>query len=212
MKKLLTLTLGALLACTVSACGGKSYSDKVYSGEADKISFHAVGGFEGSWAATSLDKMEATSIKEVSKLSKKVADQLTKKSIKYLYSSEINVDADAGWTAKFWNGTEAVEVDGKYAVKSIRASFEEVDGEIVYGDFQWIPNPVSGGPAHVENLTEDTLFVPIWQEEADEHGFDWSMNPVITTQKTGKYQLVVAQYNAEATATDCNFAMAVIAK
>ena len=212
MKKLLTLTLGALLACTMSACGGKSYSDKVYSGEKDSISFHAVGGFEGSWAATSVNQMAATSVKEVSTLSKAVADKLAKKSIKYLYSAEINVDADAGWEASFWNGTEAVKVDGKFAVKSIRAHYEDVEGETVYGDFQWIPNPVSGGAAHVENLSEDTLFVPIWQEEADEHGFDWSMNPVITTQKTGKYQLVVAQFNAEATATDCNFGMAVIAK
>ncbi len=211
MKKLLTLALGAILACGMSACGS-SFSKTVLSGEADKVAFHYVGGYEGSWAATSKNLMQATSVAEVAKLNKDVAKKLSKRSVKYLYQAEIEVKDDAGWNAKFWDGSKAVEVDGKYTVKSIRSNFETVDGEVVYGSFQWIPNPVSGGAAHVENLTEDTLFVPTWQEDADEHGFDWSMNPVIKTQKEGKYQLVVAQYTTEATADTCNFAMGIIAK
>jgi len=211
MKKLLTLGLGALLACGVTACG-PSYSKTVLSGDADKVMFHYVGGYEGSWAATSKNTMEATSVAEVAKVSGDVAKLLSKRSIKYLYMAEITVDKDAGWDAKFWNGTESVTVDGKYTVKSIRSNYETVDGEVVYGSFQWIPNPVTGGAAHVENLSEETLFIPPWQEEADEHGFDWSMNPVIKTQKEGKYQLIVAQYSAEATADTANFGLAVVAK
>lgn len=210
MKKLLTVAMGAVLLCSVSACGPK-YDKTVLSGEADKISFHYVGGYEGSWAATGKNLMTATSVAEVAKVSKDVAKILAKKSIKYLHMADIEIAADAGWDAFFWNGTEKVKVDGKYAVKSIRANYEEIDGETVYGSFQWIPNPVSGGAAHVENLTESTLFIPVWQEAEDEHGFSWANNPVITTQKEGKYKLIVAQYPAEATETDCNFAMGVVA-
>ena len=117
MKKLLTVAMGAILLCGVAGCGA-SYDKTVLSGEADKVSFHYVGGYEGSWAATGKNLMTAASVADVAKVSKDVAKVLAKRSIKYLYMADIKVDADAGWDAYYWNGTEKVKVDGKFTVKS----------------------------------------------------------------------------------------------
>ena len=208
MKKLLTLTLGAILACGMSACG-PNYSKDVLSGDAENIGFHAAGGWkEDNWKCRDDNAMEATSVAAVAKLNKDVAAKLAKRGLKYLYQREIEVKDDAGWPAKFWDGEKAVEVDGKYTVKAIRAVHQQVEGETVYSDDLWITDPWK---SHGENLSEDTLFIPPWQEEEDEHGFAWNMNPVITTQKEGKYIFVVAQYTVEAPTADTpNFGMAII--
>ena len=37
------------------------------------------------------------------------------------------------------------------------------------------------------------MFMPVWQEEADENGFSWASNPVVIGG-SGLYTLVIAQY------------------
>ena len=221
MKKLLTLALGTLLACTMSACGakkssssekeseGKNYSKVVL--EADNNTFHAVGGW-GEWAMTAENEMEATSVYEVSKLSEAVADKLAAKGehLLYLYVFEgavIGTKDDSGWTSNAKVNGEVKAFDGSATLKAIRGVYDAASES--YSDGQWIPNPVSGGAAHTESLS-DNLFISPWKEEKDADGFSWADNPVVTDEGGGTYTVVVAQYDTASTAEVAEFGMAAI--
>ena len=113
----------------------------------------------------------------------------------------------AGWTAKALIDGEVETVDGGYAVKAIECTYDEEDGKWLSS--QWIPDPHT---ACVENLTPASLFVPTWQETADENGFAWNDNPVVIGG-AGVYTIVVARYTtaADESKTDAyNYAMALI--
>ncbi len=194
MKKLFSLALGAALVLGLAACRNNDSNKK--SGYSDKVlanadySYHAVGGW-GEWNATEENKMEATSIKAVSEISKDLADTLVEKDPEFLYVKtglEIG-QKDAGFTSKFKQDGKILVANGSYTLKSIRATYEEEDEK--YVNDQWIPDPHT---AQAEGLT-DNIFFPTYQEAADEDGFDWSQNPVITGG-AGTYTLVVAQYKA----------------
>lgn len=208
MKKLLTLAC-ALLACTMTACGGgSSYSKTVLS--SDEYTFHAVGGW-GEWTATDGNKMTAASVADVAAFSKDVADKLAKKGsqLKYLYvfdGAEIGTKTDSGWTANARVNGEVKEFDGSATLKVIRAVYDK-EAE-TYGSFQWIPNPVTGGAAHVEALS-DNVWISPWQEEKDADGFSWADNPVVTSEG-GKYKVVIAQYTTPSTAAVAEFGLAAI--
>ena len=113
----------------------------------------------------------------------------------------------AGWTANALVDGEVVTVDGGYAVKAIECVYDEEDGKWLSN--QWIPDPHT---ACVENLTPANLFVPIWQETADENGFAWNGNPVVIGG-AGVYTIVLARYTtaADESRTDAyNYGMALI--
>ena len=93
-----------------------------------------------------------------------------------------------------------------YAVKAIIEDYIEEDD--VWSDYQWISDPKT---AHLEALTPDTLFVPVWQEKADENGFSWSNDPVCIG-KAGVYTIVVAQYKNASSADTPGYGMALILK
>ena len=195
MKKLFSVALGLALVLGMAACasnnGGnskKSYSDKVLANE--DYSYHATGGWD-TWSATKENKMEATSIAEVAKVDEALADKLVEKDPEFLYvKTGIELGTkDGGFNAKFKKDGKIYSANGSYTVKSIRATYEEEDQK--YVNDQWIPDPHT---AQAEALTAN-IFFPTYQEAADEDGFEWSQNPVVTAG-AGVYTLYVAQYKA----------------
>ena len=212
MKKLFTLALSAFALAGLSACGGASYSDTVLSAENDGYTFHNVGGYEGSWAATSKNLMTATSVAEVSKLDKAVADKLAGKSLKYLYKADITVketeDGAKYPTKAVVNGALKEDINNVYNVKCIRATYNEEEEK--YVNDKWISDPGDSGNAHIEALT-DNLYVPPFTKDTDEFGMSWKENPVLLSGE-GNYTFVVAQYTQESSATVAGFGFAFIKK
>lgn len=212
MKKLLTLAMGALLACGMSACGA-NYDKTVLavSGDDAGKSFHIVGGFGGAagvWSPKEEYKMAATSVAEVAKLDKNLAKTLSKKTaLQYLYSGEVTLGEGecADWTAKAKVNGEVKEFAANFTIKALRAKYDETDK--TYVNDQWIPDPKT---AHAESLTEKTLFINSnWAETPDEEGFHWDMNPVCISG-AGKYVLVVAQYTTPSTPDSFGFGLGLV--
>ena len=151
--------------------------------------------------------MTATSVAEVAKLDKKLAKKLSQKSnLKYLYMGEVELAGECTWKAKALVNGEVKEFDANHTVKAIRAKYDETDKAYIVD--QWVPDPHT---AHAESLT-DNLFIPTWQEAADEKGFEWSQNPVCTDEGNAKYTLIVAQYDAVSSETVCGFGLGLVKK
>lgn len=228
MKKLLALSLGALLAFGMTACGAKKenkssasseahqYSKTVLAGE-DGLGFHAVGAWRTAqqWEAADENKMTPASLAMVAEISTAVADKLEAKGehLKYLYIMKDAVmctndhdDWGEGNPKAKVNG-EVKTFNGTHTLKSIRAVYNESTES--YGSGQWIPNPVTGGAAHTESLT-DNLWISPWKEEKDADGFSWADNPVVTDENAGKYLIVVAQYDTPSTAETAEFGLAAV--
>ena len=209
MKKLFTFALSAVALMALSACGGASYSKEVLE-DKDGYSYHAVGGW-GEWAGADGNKMAATSVAEVAKLDKAVANKLAKKNLKHLYTFEVTL-TDASWGEAndpyaLVNG-EKKQFPGGHTVKVLRCKYNAE--KEAYGDDFWYPNPGDNQNNHVEALTSN-LFISPFQKLPDENGFSWADNPVVTSE-TGTYTLVFAEYNAVASETVANAGFAVIAK
>ena len=205
MKKLFTLAL--LAVASLTACGGQSY-DKTVKAAPEGVTYHAVGGFEGSWAATEATKMTATSVAEVAKLDADLAKVLAKKSIEHLYTAKIEIKAEsAGWTAKLLKDGEVKEVDGKFTLKVIEAAY--LAEEQTYTNTHWIPNPADTDPCHAEALTSN-IFMPSYVKEPDEHGFSWADNPVMDVAE-GFYHVVMAKYTTLSSATAIGYGFGLVA-
>ena len=224
MKKIITLALGTLLACALTACGAankgpKSEEDPLakYSKVVlvdEEHSFHAVGGW-GEWTCTADNKMTPTSVYNVAKLDTALADKLAEKGahLKYLYVFEgAQIGAkDAGWTSNAKVNGEVKAFNGSATLKALTGTYNEATEAYVNG--QWIPNPLdsSSGAAHAESLTAN-VFMPTYQQTADADGFEWSQNPVVTdvTEQGGVYTVVVAQYDTVSTAEVCEYGLGAI--
>lgn len=189
-KKLLVgvLAAGLLVGCAPSdpiAVEGKS--------------FHIAGQQEvlvdgtwtaNAWEAKATNEMKAASLADVKALDKDLYNVLKEKDLAGLYIGDVRMGvASAGWNADAMKDGAKVSVDGSFAIKCIRATYLEEDAS--YLNDQWISDPKT---AHAEALT-DNIFMPVWQEEADENGFSWGSNPVCIGD-AGTYKFVVAQYNA----------------
>lgn len=161
--------------------------------------------------------MTATSVEEVGKVSKDVADKLATKNLKYLYTIDVTFGTtDAGWTTRVMRDGKKYDINGSYAFKvgKVGKAEVEVEGEngpelkTVYSTTQWISDPKT---AHAESLTPETCFVPTWVEEADENGFNWSMNPAVIGG-AGTYTLIAAQYKEVSAADVPGYAFALVKK
>ena len=211
MKKLLTVAMGAILLCGVAGCGPK-YDKTVlaFAGDDAGKTFHVAGGWggvDGVWAPKDETKMTATSVAEVAKLDKALAKKLSQKTnLKYLYVGEVDLSGECTWKAKALVNGEVKEFDANHTVKAIRAKYDEADKAYIVD--QWVTDPHT---AHAEALT-DNLFIPTWQEAADEKGFEWSQNPVCTDEGNAKYTLVVAQYDAVSSPEVCGFGLGLVKK
>lgn len=134
---------------------------------------------------------------------------LSEKGVKYLYTIDLLFGTnDAGWTTNFFRDGKMYRANGSYAFKIAQCN-ADVDGENkVYSEDQWISNPHN---AYAESLTPNTMFMPVWQEEKDEHGFSWADNPVVIGG-AGLYTLVIAQYNTASAPNQPGFGIALIQK
>jgi hypothetical protein len=188
------------------ACGG--YSGTKLENPDKAISYHYVGGYSGVWACKDDNKMAATSLKEIAALNAEgeaVAKKLKEDGkVKYLYMVEINMgDKSSGYTkAMMINGKKYTD-DACYTFKVIRGKYDAEDKS--YSNDQWIPDPKTG---HVEALTNN-IFLPTWQEEADDNGFSWADDNAITSG-AGKYALIVADYGLASSKDVFGFGLAMV--
>lgn len=208
-KKLLTGLFACGLLLGVAACAPQSetYSSKVLE-DKESAAWALHGQFlladdtENGWNGKSNELYEksfmtATSIKAVSELDKGVADKLNERKVKYLYmyeGAQFGMN-DAGWKADFHDDKDMYKANGSYVFKAVKLSkvVDEDDPEIyVYSEDQWIHDPKVG---FTEALTE-SIFMPTWQEKADEWGLSWASNLVVTSG-AGKYTVIAAQFEAE---------------
>ena len=157
-----------------------------------------------AWEAKAENEMKAASLADVKALDKDLYKVLKGKDLAGLYIGDVRMGVtSAGWTADALKDGEKVSVDGSFAIKAIRATYEEEDK--TYLNDQWISDPKT---AHAEALTAN-VFVPVWQEEADANGFSWASNPVCIGE-AGSYKFVVAQYNNASTAEAAGFGFGLV--
>lgn len=158
--------------------------------------------------------MTASSFATVKSLSGDVYNALKKKSVVALYTIDVVLGVnDAGWTKNCMKDGALYQANGSYAIKAAQCTkTSELDDDskpvTVYSESQWIPDPKT---AHVENLTPSTLFMPVWQEAADENGFSWGSDPVCIGG-SGKYTLVAAKYSTVSSASEPGFGFALVKK
>ena len=222
-KNLLTVFLALGCAFVMSACtpkGGNSSTPEPTPGPTPLSAYTVAGQFMSKdgehaveWNYTEQGKMEESTVEAVKAIDPTLGAALEaneKLEEVYVYEGALlgcTEGGYAGWTAKALVDGEVQEFDGGYAVKAIQCDFDYEDEKWLSS--QWIPDPHT---ACAENLTPDTLFLPTWQEEADEHGFKWNDNPVCIGG-AGEYTIVVAKYDvaADETKTDqYNYGMALV--
>jgi len=209
MKKLFTITLSALMVLGAAACGA-SYDETVLPA-ADNVKYFAAGGWgdavNGNWAPKEANEMVATSVAEVAKISKDVANKLAKKNLDFLYMKEVTLDDNNGNKDKALVNGEVVEFSQGHALKAIGAT---QNSEGTYTVVNWVNNPGDSFNAHAEALT-DNIFIGPFQQTPDENGFDWNSNPVVTSE-AGTYTFVLAKYKEVSSATVVGYGMAAIPK
>lgn len=221
MKKLLAAALlcctFALAACGNKGDSGKkdgdggktTYSETVLEDKTAGTAYVLAGniGFQvgnevkaGDWGyVEGVNVMKATSVKVVSeKIGTAVADKLAANSkLKYLYLIEnVALETDekgfAGWTTKALVNGEVKTLDGGYAFKGLKMTYDEEDDKWLKA--QHYPDPHT---QNAESLTPETWFVPPFVEEADANGFSWSSNPAVTSG-AGIYNVAFAIYDVTA--------------
>ena len=171
-------------------------------------------GTQNGWGGKDTEVYEksaltAIKLSDVKAIDEAVYTALAGKEVKFLYTIDLIFGTnDAGWTTKFLKDGKMYLANGSFAVKVAQCS-AEVDGtEKVYSEDQWISDPHT---AHMEALTPETLFVPVWQEEKDDNGFSWSDNPVVTGG-AGLYTLVIAQYKNNSSPEEAGYGMGLVLK
>lgn len=171
-------------------------------------------GTQNSWNGKDTELYEAAaltpiSLEDVKAISEDVYNALAAKDVKYLYTIDLIFGTnDAGWTTDCIIDGKLFKANGSYAFKIAQCTVD-VDGDTkVYSEDQWIHDPKT---AHSESLTPDTLFVPVWQEEADENGFSWASNPAVIGGP-GLYTLVIAQYANPSTPDQAGYGIALVLK
>lgn len=180
--------------------------DTVLANPNEDFSYHAVGGYEGTWMANDDNKMFACSINQVKSYDEDLGNTLKSKSLQYLYFSKIYVDDVAEWIAYAVVDNERVEYNGGHAFKCIECIYSEEDELYVINS--WLPDPAYGGVKNVEALT-DNIYMPPYQEQSDEYGMNWSNNPVLTSEN-GDYLFVMAKYTYESTDTKAGWGFGMV--
>lgn len=199
----------------------KEYSDKLLTN--GDFTYHTVGGFVMDWEPTKTNTMTAASIKDISLYSTSVADYLTAKNTLYakndkdgikalflienyeLNNQPLNESLAPALVPDGKGGTTLVALNQGYALKCIRAYYDDIDK--TYINDRWISDPKF---AHAETLTPDTLFMPKWVEipaKGEEHLGKWDDNPVCISGP-GLYTVVIVEYNVVGNATTPGFGIA----
>ena len=151
-------------------------------------------------------ELKATELAKVKDIDKDVFDALTAKGTEvkgiYTLSGVAMGLTKEGWGQNFKDGDDIYKANASYVAKIIKTKYNEEDD--AWSTQQWIPDPKT---AHVENLKN--YWCPTWQEKADEYGFAWDQNPVVT-DNAGIYTVVLAVYNGGAAADHCNYGVAFV--
>ena len=171
-------------------------------------------GTQNSWNGKDTEVYEASALTAISLDDVKAIDEdlynaLAAKEVKYLYTVDLIFGTnDAGWTTDCLIDGVLYHANGSYAFKIAQCTVD-VDGDNkVYAEDQWISDPKT---AHAESLTPATIFMPVWQEEADENGFSWASNPVVIGG-AGLYTLVIAQYKNASSPEQAGFGIGLVLK
>lgn len=206
-KKFLTGLFAMGLLFTAVSCGktdpyAKVLEDKESAAWCLHGQFMLEDGTVNGWNGKSNELyeksfMKAVSINDVTKLDKDLGAYLKTKSVKYLYiyeGAQFGMN-DAGWNADFHDETDMYKANGSYVFKATKLSkvVDEDDPSVyVYAEEQWIHDPKT---AFTEAMNAN-IFMPPWQEKADDWGLSWASNLVVTSG-AGKYTVVAAQFVAE---------------
>ena len=176
--------------------------------------FLLADGTENGWNGKDTEVYEksaltAISMADVKAIDENVYNALAEKEVKYLYTTDLIFGTnDAGWPTNAIIDGKLFRANGSYAFKIAQCTVD-VDGDNkVYAEDQWIHDPKT---AHSESLTPATLFIPVWQEEADENGFSWASNPAVIGG-AGLYTLVIAQYKNASSPEAAGFGIALVLK
>ncbi len=167
-------------------------------------------GTENSWngkdpALYEASSLTAIALEDVKAIDENLYNALAAKEVKYLYAIDLIFGTnDAGWTTNFLKDGKLFRANGSYAFKVCPCLIDEG----VYSEDGWIPD---AKVANAESLTPDTLFMPAWQEEKDENGFDWTCNPVVTGG-AGLYTLVIAQYTNASSPEQAGYGIGLVLK
>ena len=215
MKKVLAVLLTAIMVLSLAACSQpKPLADEGHALWVSHGNFLLADGTENQWNGKDPELYEksalkAISLNDVKAIDQSVYDALSKKKVKYLYTADVIFGTnDAGWTSNFLKDGKLYRANGSYCFKIAQCSVDADGDNKVYAEDQWIHDPRT---ACVEALTPNTLFEPVWQEEADENGFSWASNPVVTGG-AGLYTIVIAQYENVSTKENPGFGIALILK
>jgi hypothetical protein len=210
MKKIL-FSIFALLLCAFAlvSCGGTEAEKAVKAltvkdaAVNPEYSYHAVGGW-GEWDPTDANKMTPTTVEAVKKWNPELGAKLEAAQPQYVAFFLLEMGTKAGgWDAKAMDGNQKKDYDGCFTVKVIKSKWDE-DSEM-YLKSQWVPDPKT---AHTESLTEN-LFVPVWQEKVDDHGFSWADNSVVLSG-AGQYILVFADYGKASNAETFGYGYGIV--
>ncbi len=151
-----------------------------------------------------LKPIELAKVKDISedvwtKLSAKTADE-----VKGIYSlSGVTMGlTKEGWGQNFKKGDKIYNANASYVAKIIETKYSGEDD--AWSTQTWIPDP---SKAHVEDL--GNFWTPTFQEQADEDGFAWNQNPVVT-DGAGVYTVVFAVYGGGASLERCNYGVAFV--
>ncbi len=218
MKKFAVALLALVMLFSVMACGGSKnttpLADESHAAWVAHGQYLLADGTQNGWGGKDTAVYEASALKAIAVEDVKAIDNdlykaLSGKDVKYLYTIDLLFGTnDAGWTTNFLKDGKLYRANGSYAFKIAQCTVD-VDGDNkVYAEDQWISDPKT---AHAESLTADTLFMPVWQEEADEYGFSWASNPVVTGG-AGLYTLVIAQYTNASSPEQAGYGIGLVLK
>ena len=203
IKKLLVATVAVAGLGLFVSCGSKGYSTEILKDPTvgTDIAGYCVAGPGAvgeaadapklDWSFKEAGKMEATSVKAISEVSTKVADQIAGKA-SFIYSlSHVQLGTKyvkAGWNTKVVEADGSVSArDGGYCAKVISYTHNP-ELEDPYKAATWFPSP----EGHSVNLTKDALYMPPMSETKDAAGNDHAGNPAV--YKAGWYTVVLVKF------------------
>lgn len=221
MKKGLMACFAALLTFGMVACGQNVPAKEKCTAHEDGYTGYFITGdsalaVNGVKAADNKGKtwdfggdsfeLKETTLAEATLIDAGVGAKLLAKgaAVKKIYSlAGVSVGLEElGWSQKFKQDDKIYRANASYCLKIIKTTYAEEDD--VWGETKWNPDPHT---SHVENLKN--YWSPTWQEEADEDGFAWDQNPVVTGG-AGIYTIIFAEYTTAAGLDSYNFGCAFV--
>ena len=182
----------------------------------ESVNYNTVGGLANDWGPTETNIMTEIDAAELANIDADLAATVAGKDkvagIYAMYNYHLNVGA--GWTTPVFKDGKPVQVDGGFTIKTINSKVvinydEDEEGFVkVASVTQWIPDPKT---AHAENLSPETLFIPIWREsDADGDGLGtWDQNPACISG-AGYYTVVLVVYDTVSDSTTPAYGIALV--